>query len=279
VPCDTAAPIRSCSRWGLPCRPCCQGRGALLPHRFALARGAPSRPCAGGLFSVALSLGSVSRHRFPVEPGLSSDALRHQRPSGRLARKRWATAGFDVKRWAPRPSLEKARPGHPRMRCWPLTEYHRPLSPQDPTLLPAPPDSRFLQVPHGRHAANRHRALRRSCPDRSRLRPNADAVLRKAPPIEFLAWILLAGATPLCATMLRTGIAWRDRVARQRSQPSAEQGSRDSPIHDRIDDLDTDRASVQFGVAAPIRHAGMPGTSFLRRPAQHAAVFVHHVVG
>ncbi len=34
-----AAPIRSCSRWGLPCRPCCQGRGALLPHRFALARG------------------------------------------------------------------------------------------------------------------------------------------------------------------------------------------------------------------------------------------------
>jgi hypothetical protein len=35
----TAAPIRSCSRWGLPCRPCCQARGALLPHRFALARG------------------------------------------------------------------------------------------------------------------------------------------------------------------------------------------------------------------------------------------------
>ncbi len=32
-----AAPIRSCSRWGLPCRPCHQGRGALLPHRFTLA--------------------------------------------------------------------------------------------------------------------------------------------------------------------------------------------------------------------------------------------------
>ena len=30
----TATPIRSCSRWGLPCRPCRQGRGALLPHRF-----------------------------------------------------------------------------------------------------------------------------------------------------------------------------------------------------------------------------------------------------
>jgi hypothetical protein len=76
----TAAPIRSCSRWGLPCRPCCQGRGALLPHRFALARGTrpacAGRSCTGGLFSVALSLGSpppaVSRHRVPVEPGLSS---------------------------------------------------------------------------------------------------------------------------------------------------------------------------------------------------------------
>jgi len=33
------APIRSCSRWGLPCRPCYQRRGALLPHRFALTRG------------------------------------------------------------------------------------------------------------------------------------------------------------------------------------------------------------------------------------------------
>ncbi len=42
-----AAPIRSCSRWGLPCRPCCQGRGALLPHRFALPRG--SVPLARGV--------------------------------------------------------------------------------------------------------------------------------------------------------------------------------------------------------------------------------------
>ena len=39
-----AAPIRSCSRWGLPCRPCCQGRGALLPHRFTLARGPRANP-------------------------------------------------------------------------------------------------------------------------------------------------------------------------------------------------------------------------------------------
>ncbi len=31
-----AVPIRFCSRWGLPCRPCRQGRGALLPHPFTL---------------------------------------------------------------------------------------------------------------------------------------------------------------------------------------------------------------------------------------------------
>ncbi len=45
--------------------------------------------CVGGLFSVALSLGSpppaVSRHRIPVEPGLSSAASLRRRPSGRLA--------------------------------------------------------------------------------------------------------------------------------------------------------------------------------------------------
>jgi len=32
-----AAPIRFCSRWGLPCHLCCQRRGALLPHPFTLA--------------------------------------------------------------------------------------------------------------------------------------------------------------------------------------------------------------------------------------------------
>ena len=29
-------PIRFCSRWGLPCRPCHQDRGGLLPHPFTL---------------------------------------------------------------------------------------------------------------------------------------------------------------------------------------------------------------------------------------------------
>jgi len=83
----SSVPIWSCSRWGLPCRPCCQARGALLPHPFTLT---PRRQKAmrGGLLSVALSLGSpppgVTRHRVSVEPGLSSP-LKAERPSSHLA--------------------------------------------------------------------------------------------------------------------------------------------------------------------------------------------------
>src|SRR6185312_9474450 len=76
-----------------PCRP----YSVLLPVGFAVppalpqarcALTAPFHPClhelprAGGLFSVALSLGSppaaVSRHRRSLEPGLSSTRFRPQ---------------------------------------------------------------------------------------------------------------------------------------------------------------------------------------------------------
>ena len=83
-----AAPIRYCSRWGLPCRLRCRRRGGLLPHPFTLTPAG-----RGGLLSVALSLGSpppdVIRHRVSSEPGLSSPpGFRRlaERPSGRLAR-------------------------------------------------------------------------------------------------------------------------------------------------------------------------------------------------
>ena len=84
------APIWSCSRWGLPCRFRCRSRGGLLPHRFTLAVLASQE---GGLFSVALSLGSpppdVIRHRVSVEPGLSSPVRLPARvqPSSRLTRR------------------------------------------------------------------------------------------------------------------------------------------------------------------------------------------------
>ena len=40
-----AAPIRSCSRWGLPCRPRCRVRGGLLPHPFTLTPNASGAVC------------------------------------------------------------------------------------------------------------------------------------------------------------------------------------------------------------------------------------------
>ncbi len=39
------APIWSCSRWGLPCRFCCQKRGALLPHPFTLTLVSSANRC------------------------------------------------------------------------------------------------------------------------------------------------------------------------------------------------------------------------------------------
>jgi hypothetical protein len=62
-----AAPIRSCTRWGLPCRPCRQDRGALLPHPFDL-----TGPKAAGMLSVALSLGGeppAGRYPAPLFRG------------------------------------------------------------------------------------------------------------------------------------------------------------------------------------------------------------------
>ncbi len=89
--CDPrGTPIWHCSRWGLPCRCCCQPRGGLLPHRFTLA---PAD--RGGLFSVALSLGlprpGVTRHRCFMESGLSSTPLAGRR--GRPAIRAWPLLG------------------------------------------------------------------------------------------------------------------------------------------------------------------------------------------
>jgi hypothetical protein len=86
-----AAPIRPCSRWGLPCRPRRRGRGGLLPHPFTLASGWIA-PCRGGLLSVALSLGFHPRRPlagtvFPWSPDFPPARCRHP-ASGRPATRR-----------------------------------------------------------------------------------------------------------------------------------------------------------------------------------------------
>ncbi len=66
---ERAAPIRSCSGWGLPCRDHCWPRGALLPHPFTLT--APQAG-VGGFLSVALSLDWVAPARRALPATLVS---------------------------------------------------------------------------------------------------------------------------------------------------------------------------------------------------------------
>ena len=86
-----APPTWSCSGRGLPCQPCYQRCGGLLPHPFTLTLWPKRR---GGLLSVALSLGSrraaVSRRPVHLEPGLSSSMglPPYQRLPGHLVRRR-----------------------------------------------------------------------------------------------------------------------------------------------------------------------------------------------
>ena len=66
-------PIWSCTRWGLPCRSCHHGRGALLPHLFTLT--IPKESESGGIFSVALS-------RIPAVAGVNGWGLPTTAPCG-----------------------------------------------------------------------------------------------------------------------------------------------------------------------------------------------------
>ena len=77
-------PIWPCSERGLPCHPCYQERGALLPHPFTLTSDGMSRPL-GGLLSVALSVdlrppgvtwrSALWSPDFPPAPCGTSDCL------------------------------------------------------------------------------------------------------------------------------------------------------------------------------------------------------------
>src|SRR3954468_19806231 len=82
----TLPPIWPCSGWGLPCHHCYQWCGGLLPHRFTLTRilGEPSIRAVSFLWPFR-RLAAPRRYlaAYPVELGLSSDTLRHPRPSVR----------------------------------------------------------------------------------------------------------------------------------------------------------------------------------------------------
>jgi hypothetical protein len=67
-----SSPIWSCSEWGLPCHPCCQGCGALLPHHFTLTSpdGLRRYHFCGTFHRLTPSRRYLAP--CPAEPGLSS---------------------------------------------------------------------------------------------------------------------------------------------------------------------------------------------------------------
>ncbi len=95
---DPVAPIRSCSRWGLPCRRRCRPRGALLPHPFTLAR----HRCRAGWSALCGAFPEVSlagRYPAPCLRGART-FLRTEvrRPSDRLAEPALRGGDHDGKR-------------------------------------------------------------------------------------------------------------------------------------------------------------------------------------
>ena len=119
-----AAPIRSCSRWGLPCRRRCRRRGALLPHRFTLAGrwtghgpavcslwhfpwGRPRRPLAGTVVPWSPDFPPAGRLSPPA-----SDRPAVWRPAGAQSRRQGQAIRSRVRRAA-----SGVRPGRPAI--WP----------------------------------------------------------------------------------------------------------------------------------------------------------------
>jgi len=86
-----AAPIWSCSRWGLPCRFRCRSRGALLPHPFTLTGRVPRN--RGRRFAFCGTFPRVApagRYPAPYFRGARTFLPQDQaweRPSGHLARR------------------------------------------------------------------------------------------------------------------------------------------------------------------------------------------------
>ena len=78
-----SSPIWPCSGWGLPCDPCCQRPGALLPHPFTLAC-APWGHRRSALCGTFRRLAAPGRYPAPclAELGLSSVRRALRTPGG-----------------------------------------------------------------------------------------------------------------------------------------------------------------------------------------------------
>src|SRR5271154_4296253 len=100
-----AVPIRSCSRWGLPCRRRCRRRGALLPHLFTLTAGIRNAPRRYVLCGTFPRLAPAGRYPAPLVHGARTFlpgnlSVSPERPSDRLTGTGMGVLAAAVKRRA-----------------------------------------------------------------------------------------------------------------------------------------------------------------------------------
>ena len=104
------APIRFCSRRGLPCRRRCRPRGALLPHPFTLALTRSCGPAGAVCFLWRFPWGRPRRTLSGAVSVWSPDfppPSRRRRPSGRLAGRAYGAGAGAVKRNRARRNLRR----------------------------------------------------------------------------------------------------------------------------------------------------------------------------
>src|SRR3569623_538117 len=109
-----AIPIRSCSRWGLPCRRRCRKRGALLPHLFTLTAPSLRRARRFVLCGTFPEVAFAGRYPAPYVDGartfLPCDlSILQERPSGRLTLAHMAVSPTGVKQCGASCSLDWER--------------------------------------------------------------------------------------------------------------------------------------------------------------------------
>ena len=80
-----AVPIWFCSRWGLPCRHCCQRRGALLPHPFTLTPDMSGAVCFLWHFPWGHPRRALPGTVFPWSPDFPPPKAAAIRPADPLA--------------------------------------------------------------------------------------------------------------------------------------------------------------------------------------------------
>lgn len=141
------APIWHCSRWGLPCRFCCQSRGGLLPHRFTLTISRNGGLVLCGAFPRVSPAG-----RYPapclVEPGLSSIHAR-RRCRGHPAIRMWGLPILPPQRGQP----DSGPPDRPSARRHARQADHGPKAGSAGESRAAP--SRAQDRDHSRTAPHR----------------------------------------------------------------------------------------------------------------------------